>query len=168
MKLFKLNLIFALVLFGLALTACSNSNQPSNTSSSPSSSSSTESVESPSSHDESTSSDHAMDHNSESQGGQVVEAGDYHLELKTSKKEQGIHLGFYIQKGNNHELVPNAQVTGQIQLPDGSQKQINFAYDEKGKHYMASLPEETTGKYQLKITAEVDGKPINGRFSFEQ
>jgi hypothetical protein len=101
-------------------------------------------------------------------GGQVVEAGPYHLELVPEKGEKGTHLDLYLQRGDNHEAIPNAKVTAQVQSPDGTQKNLNFKYDPSGKHYTTLLPGKATGQYQMKVTADVKGEKVNGRFSFKQ
>ena len=69
----------------------------------------------------------------QSRGGQVVEQGAYHLELVPEKGKDGVHLDFYLQKGDNHQTIPNAKVTGQVQLPNGTQKNLTFKYDADGK-----------------------------------
>ncbi|GFE68990.1 hypothetical protein [Chroococcus sp. FPU101] len=104
----------------------------------------------------------------QSRGGQVVEQGAYHLELVPEKEKDGIHLDFYLQKGDNHQAIPNSKVTGQIQLPNGTQKNLTFKYDTSGKHYTAFLPEKASGQYQVRITADINGQKVNGRFSFKQ
>lgn len=101
-------------------------------------------------------------------GGQVVEAGPYHLELVPEKGEKGTHLDLYLQRGDNHEAIPNAKVTAQVQSPDGTQKNLNFKYDPSGKHYTTLLPGKATGQYQMKVTADIKGEKVNGRFSFKQ
>lgn len=101
-------------------------------------------------------------------GGQVVEAGAYHLELVPEKGEKGTHLDLYLQTGDNHEAVPNAKVTAQVQSPDGTQKNLSFKYDPSGKHYTTLLPGKATGQYQMKVTADIKGEKVNGRFSFKQ
>jgi hypothetical protein len=99
--------------------------------------------------------------------GQVVESGSYHFELVPEKSNKGFHLDLFLLKGDNHKAVPNAKVTGQVQLPDGKQKNLTFTYDDKEKHYTALLTEKILGQYQLKVTADINGKKINARFSFK-
>ncbi|MEW6497458.1 MAG: hypothetical protein AB1589_33895 [Cyanobacteriota bacterium] len=101
-------------------------------------------------------------------GGQVVESGAYHLEFVPVKEDTGTHLDFYLQKGDNHEAVPNAKVTAQVQLPDGTQKTVPMTYDAEGKHYAALLPGKVSGQHQVKITSDIDGEKVDGRFSFSQ
>ena len=100
--------------------------------------------------------------------GQVVESGPYHLELVPEKANNGVHLDLFVQKGDNHQPIPNAKVAGQVQLPDGKQKNLTFTYDVKGKHYTTLLTEKATGQYQLKIASEINGQKVNARFSFKQ
>jgi hypothetical protein len=101
-------------------------------------------------------------------GGQVVESGPYHLEFVPVKEDSGTHLDFYLQKGDNHEPIPNAKVTALVQLPDGTQKTLDLPYDAEGKHYAALLPGKVSGQHQVKITSDVDGEKVDGRFSFSQ
>lgn len=77
-------------------------------------------------------------------------------------------MNLYLQTVDNHEAVPNAKVTAQIQLPDGKQKSIPLTYDVSGKYYTAALSENTTGQYQVKITADVKGEKVDGRFNFNR
>jgi len=100
--------------------------------------------------------------------GQVVESGPYHLELVPEKSNKGLHLDLFVMTGDNHKPIPNAKITGQVQSPDGKQKNLVFTYDAKGKHYTSLLEGKATGQYQLKITAEIDGKKVNARYSFKQ
>ena len=102
------------------------------------------------------------------QGGQVVESGPYHLEFVSEKENNGVHLDFYLQKGDNHEAIPNAKVTAQVQLPDGTQKSLPLTYDAEGKHYTALLAGNATGDYQVKITSDINGEKVDGRFNFSQ
>ncbi|MFB2935593.1 hypothetical protein NIES2119_17815 [[Phormidium ambiguum] IAM M-71] len=99
-------------------------------------------------------------------GGQVVESGPYHLEFVPEKEANGTHLDFYLQRGDNHEAIPNAKVTAQVQLPDGTQKTLPLTYDTAGKHYAALLPGKLAGQYQVKITSDINGEKVDGRFSF--
>lgn len=101
-------------------------------------------------------------------GGQVVESGPYHLEFVSEKEDNGTHLDFYLQKGDTHEAIPNAKVTAQVQLPDGTQKTLPLSYDASGKHYTALLPGKAAGQYQLKINSDINGEKVDGRFSFNQ
>jgi hypothetical protein len=152
----------SLILLGsiglIFLGACSNSEQTSNPSSSPTASPTETTTQSETKSDNS----HGL------KGGQVVESGTYHLEFVPLKEADGIHLDFYLQKGDKHEAVPNAKITAQIQSPDGTQKSLDLPYKADGEHYSALLTEKAAGQYQVKITADVDGEKVNGRFSFNQ
>lgn len=101
-------------------------------------------------------------------GGQVVESGKYHLEFVPKAEANGTHLDFYLQTGDNHEAIPDAKVTAQIQLPDGTQKTLSLPYDASGKHYAALLPGKVTGQYQVKISSDIKGEKVDGRFNFSQ
>jgi uncharacterized lipoprotein YmbA len=101
-------------------------------------------------------------------GGQVVESGKYHLELIPEKSANETHLDLYVQKGDGHESVTDAKVSGEIQSPDGQSKPITFTYDAEGKHYAGVVPGKTAGAYQLKITANVGADKADGRFSFNR
>lgn len=102
------------------------------------------------------------------QGGQVVEVGDYHLELLLGKESGETHMDVFLQKGETHETVPNAKITGQVQAPDGSQKSLAFEYDPAEKHYTAKLPSTAPGDYKVAILSDIKGEKVNGRFSFKQ
>jgi len=147
------------------LSACSNSNQTANTNkntsvtSNPTSGVPTAST-SPATK---TDSEHGASH-----GGQVVETGTYHLEFVPEKEANATHMDLYLQTGDNHETVPNAKVTAQVQLPDGQQKTIPFTYDAKDKHYTALLNEKTSGQYQVKITVDIKDEKATGRFNFNR
>lgn len=106
--------------------------------------------------------------NGDSHGGQVIESGQYHLELVAEKEADGTHMDFYLEKGEAHEGVTNANVTAQIQLPDGSQKSLPLTYDAKEKHYHAVFPEKAAGEYKVAILSDINGEKVNGRFTFKR
>lgn len=112
--------------------------------------------------------DHSHDHKEgkeHSHGGQVVESGQYHLELATKKESDGIHMDFFLEKGKKHESVTNAKVSADVQLPDGTQKTIDLKYKPDGKHYFALLPGGAAGQYQVRINVDAGGEKVNGRFT---
>lgn len=168
MKLVKLSLIVCGSLGIIFLGACGNNNQVKQTENNQSVSTSTTKQSSVSDSptnktDKSSNHDHSV-----SKGGQVVETGKYHLEFLAGKEANGTHLDFYLQTGDNHQTVPNAKVTAQVQLPDGKQTNIPFTYDAPGEHYKSMLNETISGQYQIKITADIQGETVNGRFNFNR
>jgi len=147
----------------LFLGACGSSNQPTTTTNSPMASTPPQAQPSTTiSPAAKSSGDHG------GQGGQVIESGPYHLELVTAKESTGTHIDFFLQKGDNHEAIPNAKVTAQVQLPDGSQKSLPMTYDAGDKHYTAILPSAATGEYKVAILSDISGEKVNGRFTFKQ
>jgi len=112
----------------------------------------------------------AADHDAEhkSGNGMVVESGAYHLELMPEKEDGATHLDLFLQKGDNHEAIPNAKVTAQVQLPDGSQKSVNMVYDAGGKHYTAKLPTAASGEYKVAVQSEIGSEKVNARYNFKQ
>lgn len=102
------------------------------------------------------------------QGGQVIESGPYHLELLTVNEANGTHIDFFLQKGDAHEPIPNAKVTAQVQLPDGTQKSLNLKYDASGKHYYSVLPGTVAGEYKVAILSDIQGDKVNARYSFKR
>lgn len=166
MNLFKFNFMVLGSIGLLFLGACSDGNQAANTenSSATSSSSTQSSAAVPSaSPTAKTEGQHG-----ESHGGQIVETGAYHLEFVPEKEANRTHMDFYLQRGDNHEAIADAKVTAQVQLPDGTQKTVPFTYDVKDKHYTGLLSEKATGQFQVKISADVKGEKVNGRFNFNQ
>ncbi|XWK86340.1 MAG: hypothetical protein U7127_19235 [Phormidium sp.] len=147
------------------LGSCASNNQGTNPGSTPTSAASPESTAQQTNVTKTESSGHAA---KPLKGGQVVESGPDHLEFVPLKENQGVHLDFYLQKGDNHETIPNAKVTAQVQLPDGTQKTLPLTYDAEGKHYAAVLSETASGQYNVKITSDIDGKKVDGRFSFNR
>ena len=100
------------------------------------------------------------------QGGQVIETGEYHLELLPIKEADGIHLDFFLQEGDSHEPISDAKVTAQVQLPDGSQQALDMEYDVAGEHYTAFLPSSVAGEYNIAVLSDINGEKVNGRFTF--
>jgi hypothetical protein len=98
----------------------------------------------------------------------VIESGDFHLELVTAKEESGTHIDFFLLKGENHESIPDAKVTAQVQFPDGTQKSFDLAYDAPEKHYTVKLDSKAVGEYKVAILTDIKGEKVNGRFSFKQ
>ncbi len=160
MKSIKFNLIL-LGSMGLLFLGSCNANTENSPTAATSSSTQTPSIAT-------SSTNKTEEKHGESHGGQVVETGDYHLEFVPEKEATATHLDLYVLKGKNHQTVPDAKVTAQIQLPDGKQKTIVFTYDAKDKHYTAKITEKGIGQYQVKVTADVKGEKINGRFTFNQ
>lgn len=153
----------------LALGACS-SNQPTSTASSPAVTQSTDpspAANTSPARSSATNAETGEKHSHGGQGGQVVETGEYHLELVTLKEAGGTHLDFYLQKGDNHEAIPNAKVTAQVQLPDGSQKSLEMKYDASGKHYYTVLPTTAAGEYKIAVLSDIQGEKVNARYSFK-
>lgn len=167
MKLSK-SLAIVLISLGFILGACASDGEQTATSESPVASPETSpAAESPASPATTAQADTNHD-TSASKGGQVVEAGPYHLELVTLKESSGVHLDFYLQKGDTHEAIPDATVTGQVQLPDGTQKTLEFEYDAAGQHYVATLPDTAAGEYNVAVLTDINGEKVNGRFNFSQ
>lgn len=102
------------------------------------------------------------------QGGQVIEVGAYHLELVTINEEGGVHIDLFLQNGSDHSPIPDAKVSAQVQLPNGSKKALELPYKADGKHYGALLSETISGEYKVVILSEIKGEKINGRFSFKR
>ncbi len=101
-------------------------------------------------------------------GGTIIETSGIHLELVPEKEAEKTHLDLYLQKGDNHEPIPTAKVVAQVQTPDGKQQSLDMKYAAEDKHYTAIVPGKTAGQYQVKITADVSGKKVDGRFTFDR
>jgi len=110
----------------------------------------------------------AKDHSASNKGGQVVEVGKYHLELVALPETGGTHLDFYLLTGDNHQSIPDAKVTAQIELPNGEQKTLDLSYDSQGEHYAVLLPGETPGEYKVSVLTDIEGEKVNGRFNFKR
>ena len=112
--------------------------------------------------------DHSHKDGEHSHGGQVIESGEYHLELVAAPNDEGIHMDFYLEKGEKHEQISDAKVTAQVQLPGGEQKTIPLEYEADEKHYHAILPEKAAGEYKVAILSEINGEKVNARFSVKR
>jgi hypothetical protein len=163
MTTIKTNLVILSSAIVLFLGACGNNE----TSKSNNNSTETSANASPSETSSNTNKTEEKQHDSPaSKGGQVVELGAYHMEFVPVKESGGVHLDFYLQKGDDRESIPNAKITAQIQLPDGTTKALNLTYKATEKHYAAFLSETSAGQYQVKITSDIKGEKVEGRFSF--
>ncbi|MBE9156443.1 hypothetical protein IQ265_06315 [Nodosilinea sp. LEGE 06152] len=161
----KKTLTFSIVALGLALTlgACGSSGEQS------SAPADTEAVAEAPAAEAQTASEPAAGGAGDmeaSQGGQVVESGPYHLELITSNESDGVHLDFFLQKGDTHEAIADAKVMAQIQAPDGTQESIELSYDADAAHYTAMVPVTAAGDYNVAILSDIGGEKVNGRFTF--
>ena len=158
MKSLKASLIVISTIGLMFLAACGSSTEETETTNPTATTTETESTKSTAEgHDQSV-----------SQGGQVVESGPYHLELVSLPEDSGVHLDFFLQTGDNHQAIPDADVKGQVELPNGEKKSLDFTYDAEGKHYAAVLPEKAPGEYKVVVQTDVNGEKVNGRFSFKQ
>jgi hypothetical protein len=149
----------------LLLGACSSSQPPTSTSSASPSANPVASA-SAAATGKSTAAGHNDSHKSAS--GLVVESGPYHLELVPSKEEGGLHLDLFLQKGDNHEAIPGAKVSAQVQLPDGRQETIDLPYDAAGKHYAGKVSGGAAGDYKVTIQSDIAGEKVNARYAFKQ
>lgn len=84
------------------------------------------------------------------------------------KEAVATHLDLYVQTGDNHEAIATAKVVAQVQAPDGKQQNLEMKYDAQGKHYVAVVTGKKLGQYQVKITADISGKKVDGRFNFSR
>lgn len=107
-------------------------------------------------------------HSKPNQGGQVVEVGAYHLELVAINEDGGVHIDLFLQNGSDHSPIPDAKVSAQVQLPNGTKKSLDMPYKADGKHYGALLSETIAGEYKVVILSEIKGEKINGRFAFKR
>ncbi len=100
------------------------------------------------------------------QGGQVVETGDYHLELLAAPEGDKIHVDFWLLTGSDHAAIADAKVTANIQFPNGTQKTVEMTYDTAGQHYKALVPGFVAGEYRVVVQTDTKGQKVNGRFNF--
>jgi hypothetical protein len=101
-------------------------------------------------------------------GGQVIESGKYHLELKPEKATDKTHLDFYLKIDATQKDISDAKVSGVVQTPDGKEAPVVFTYDAKDKRYAANIPGKAAGTYNVKITANIGSEKANGRFTFNR
>ena len=80
---------------------------------------------------------------------------------RTNEKQQGFLLWM---RRNGYRVIAKDLV----QLPDGSQKTLDFKYDPAEKHYTAKLPGAAAGEYKVAILSDIGGEKVNGRFSFSR
>ncbi|WP_416671167.1 hypothetical protein [Egbenema bharatensis] len=171
-SLFCKLVLFKLALFStvISLTACANNSPPQNSTDVDSATASETAVNSPAEPNASTTSAEASvsttDHSAPAQGGQVVETGKYHMEFVPLTEADGVHLDFYLQTGDDHTAIADADVTAQVQLPDGTQQELPMEYDAAGEHYFAFLPSQATGEYRVVVLTDINGEKANGRFAF--
>jgi hypothetical protein len=171
MKLLKTNFVVLGSVSLLFLGACSGSNQAANSenSSAVSTTETAAKAETAAKDNHSENDGHSEDGKGEhSHGGQVIESGQYHLEFVAEPQNDVTHLDFYLKKGEKHDTVSNAKVTAQIQLPDGSQKELPLTYEAKEQHYHAVLSEKAAGEYKVAILSDINGEKVNGRFTFKR
>jgi hypothetical protein len=102
------------------------------------------------------------------EGGQVIESGAYHLELVPVPEPDVTHLDLFLQKGDNHEAIPDAKVTAEVDFPDGTHQSLEMEYDAQGKHYMTILSTDAAGDYKVAILSDINGEKVNGRFTFSR
>lgn len=99
--------------------------------------------------------------------GEVVEVDGYHLELSAHKEAKATHMDLLLQKGEKHESVTDAKVTAQIQLPDGSSKNLDLVYQPGEKVYGAEIADLPAGNYKVAVLSEIAGKKVNARFNLK-
>ncbi|MGQ4646457.1 hypothetical protein [Lyngbya aestuarii] len=169
MKLTQTKLLLIISTLGLTLlTACGNNTQADNPQSTDVAANSPNAATSPATTTK-PSQENAENHDDgHSQGGQVVESGPYHLELLPIVENQGVHLDFFLQNGDDHQAIPDANVKAQIQSPGGESQTVDFTYDAADKHYEAVLPQAEPGEYQVAVQTDINGEKVNGRFSFKK
>jgi hypothetical protein len=101
-------------------------------------------------------------------GGQIIETGEYHLEFVAAPSDKGTNIDFFLEKGEKHETVSDANITAQVQLPNGEQKTIPIKYEASENHYHGTISEKVAGEYKVAVISEVNGEKVNGRFNFKR
>ncbi len=90
------------------------------------------------------------------------------LEFIAEPKDDGTNLDFHLENEESHEAIPDAKVTARVQLPNGDEKTLDLQYEAEGEQYIAFLPEQAKGRYNVTILTEINGEQVNGRFSFDK
>jgi hypothetical protein len=107
-------------------------------------------------------------HKEEGHGGQVVQTGKYHVELKPDLDKDSIHLDTKLHGEQEKEII-TAKLIAQIQLPDGTSKTLPVLYNMAEKQYTGKLAaSKALGDYKVVIQADVNGDKFNSRFSFKR
>lgn len=108
------------------------------------------------------------EHELHSKGGQVVESDPYHIELVTEPKDDGTQLNLYLLHEAEERVISDAQVTANVQQPDGEQQTVKLVYEPAEEGYTGLLTAKATGQYDLVVQTDIGGEKINSRFSIEQ
>lgn len=108
------------------------------------------------------------EHELHSKGGQVIESDPYHIELVTKPNDDGIQLNLHLLHEAEEQVITNAQVTANVQQPDGEQQTVKLVYESAEESYTGLLAAQATGQYDLVVQIDIGGEKINGRFSIEQ
>jgi len=166
--LFKFPTLLSLFLVLLPLSACNNSTQQST---SAETEHSADDGHDHSQDGEAHSADDGHDHSEQelhSRGGQVVESDPYHIELVTKPKDDGTQLNLYLLHEAEDRAITNAQVTANVQQPDGEQQTVKLVYEPAKKIYTGFLTAKAIGQYDLVVQTDIDGEKINSRFSIDK
>ncbi|KAI9130099.1 hypothetical protein [Acaryochloris sp. CCMEE 5410] len=108
------------------------------------------------------------EHELHSKGGQVVESDPYHIELVTKPKDDGTQLNLYLLHEAEERVITDAQVTANVQQPDGEQQTVKLVYEPAEEGYTGLLTAQATGQYDLVVQTDIGGEKINSRFSIEK